>query len=81
MGKISSSTADVENMATIAWRIDLAENPDSLGDVVKRVSQYFSEWAAAYLFTNMNWSPKHDFKLIVCNIERTNFYFSKNSLM
>ena len=81
MGKISSSTADVENMATIAWRINFAENPDGLGDVVKRVRQYFSEWAAAYLFTNMNWSPKHDFKLIACSIERTNFYFSKNSLI
>ena len=81
MGKISSSTADVENMATVAWRINLAENLDGLGDVIKRVSQYFSEWAAAYLSTNMNWSPKHDFKLIACSIERTNFYFSKNSLI
>ena len=29
----------------------------------------------------MNWSPKHDFKLIARSFERTNFHFSKNSLI
>ena len=40
MGKISSNTADVENVAAVAWRVHLAKNPDRLGDVVKH-DQYF----------------------------------------
>ena len=35
MGKISSNTADVENVAAVAWRVYLAKNLDRLGDVVK----------------------------------------------
>ena len=66
-------------MATVAWRIYLAENPDRLGDVVKRV-HYFYEWVA-YLFANMDWSPKHDFELFARGFERTNLHFPKNSLI
>ena len=80
MGTISSTTADVENMAAVAWRIYLAENTDRLGDVVKHV-QHFYEWATVYFFTNINWSPKHDFKLIACDFERANLHFSKNKLI
>ena len=38
LGGISSSTADVENMATVAWRINLTENTDRLGGVVNACS-------------------------------------------
>jgi hypothetical protein len=34
LGRISSSTADVENKAAFTWRIYLAENTDRLEDEI-----------------------------------------------
>ena len=79
-GSISSRTANVEYVAAFAWRIHFAENTDRLGNDVKHV-QYSYEWATAYLFTNMNWSPKQDFNLIARDFERANLHFCKNSLI
>ena len=41
MSRISSSAADVENMAAVARWVHFAENPDGLRGVVKHV-QYFT---------------------------------------